>query len=330
MSEQATVQRGSFLEGLASLLRGSAPAESESNKLNQYQTTTQQLDSAVEQLRAKIKAEQQALAAREQTSVGSATLGTKSSKADELHQQQQELQRAVTAMREEIVALHAKLGTGLNESGLNELGDYFASVSPLLEGDDLEARIRNAIVKRVQHELNATSWSLLLQLMDSSNVEWPEPAGLLPNATEEEKKRATLHRITDSEQVFISHNFQQGIEAANGLVAIWKRYPDAGNWLWREVALRGAAAGIRAHLLRKAVEQLRENAESLRSEANKLLAESMAKIQSVLQSGVHSLDDAQKVVSGTEIVVTTLLPDLAWSQVKSQIDKNIAVLLQAR
>lgn len=315
----ASKPSSSFLEGLKSIFQGS-----KSSELNQAITTSSSqsigadLSSSVEALKSAITKQRELIANQSSTSARS-SLSSKTGGPSLEKPQEQEFEQSVRAMQNSIAALHVKLGTGMTEEQIDSFVDFFEQLGDQCQGKDVDSRIRASIAERLQRDLSPISWNIFTQMMESAKICWPEPGGIMPGATDEERSRAVACKMEEAQILFLSQSLKLGVENMRGIVSAWKRYPDSDNWLWQEVALRGVASGIRCALVKEAVDALRANAEQLKAKARELISEQMGKIQGVLSTGLHSLEEAEELVRSTDLVVTELLPDLASQQIAAQI-----------
>lgn len=54
----------------------------------------------------------------------------------------------------------------------------------------------------------------------------------------------------------------------------------------------------------------------------------LATINSILQSGISSIEEAEKVVQSTELVVKNFLPALAWTRAKPAVDSTLSEMFR--
>lgn len=323
----------SFLDGIGSLIRkptGTTSKAVSSTSSDKFHSSTQNLSAALEDLQSTIEKQKEELAKLELSKISSGIDSASKGAAERsLESRQKELESAIEKMHSSIFALHADLQSGLTQQNLDELEKFGSDLLAITQGNDLDSRIRAAITEDLQRRISPLAWKIFMQALEKAGVGWPEPGGLIPGASADQRERVIQHRIMEAEQTFLHQNFQRGVENMSGIVSAWKSYPDPKSWLWQEVMLSAVACGIRCSIMQAAVEKLRSEGESLRAKAAELIDQSMTEIQGVLQAGVRSIDEAEQLVSGVDNVVKELLPNLAWNQAKSSVDEQISRMLKS-
>lgn len=337
MAATETAARGKFLEGLVNIFHSSGPgraeavSKAEAESQRNFQESARDLHSAVEALRSKVELQKIALLKGSSETGFAPRFGDRSAASgpSRAEFQKQELERAVEDMRSSIIYLHSKLGTAITEDAIWDIHAYLEDLHKQTAGDELGARIRAAIVTHVFDQLGAAAWSGLIHSMKRVDIAWPEPGGLMPNPSDADRARATEAHLSDAEELFHRQNMKRGMDSMIGIESAWKTYPDRASWLWQEAALRGVASGIRCEMMREAVQKLRADGDELRAKANAALQEDLARVQASLESGLHSIEDAEKLISGTDAVVRTYLPELAWQHVREAVEAKTSELVKS-
>ena len=73
-------------------------------------------------------------------------------------------------------------------------------------------------------------------------------------------------------------------------------------------------------MIRDAVEYLRAHGPELRAEGEGLLQQEIEAVQQALSSGVRSVEDADKIMSGAAGLLERILPDLCWDRVRPMME----------
>jgi hypothetical protein len=332
MSETTAQTKAGFLAGLSAIFHSSDQKEAQqkgntNTTLNsEYTASARELDNAMKSLKLKIE--------KQRDELSSQTGKTYSAGADETDQSQntkdlklKNLHLSISQMQSSILEIQNRLGITRTSDDSKSMEEFLTNISKQLDEEDLDSRIRKAIMQRLQRELSLVSWNVLMGLMEQKGMVWPEPGGIIPGASAEDKANATAYRLSEAGSTFLGQNLENSIKGMRGVVSAWKSYPDLSSWLWQEVALRGAGCYIRCYLLKAAVEKLQADKDTIRSTANKMLEENISKINSLLQAGVRSLEDAEKVAKGADLVVQNFIPDLAWEHAKPVVDNKVSELM---
>ena len=105
-----------------------------------------------------------------------------------------------------------------------------------------------------------------------------------------------------------------------GIVQGWGGdYPDRGTPLWEECVLEGVAAALRAQLLKEFVETLLQDRDALLAKVEAAIGKELEAVQTLLKTGVTSVDEASEAVAGPFRVLHDVAPKLAWEQIRSKL-----------
>lgn len=227
------------------------------------------------------------------------------------------------AMREDIVKMHARLGTGLSGADLDTIQAVVAELDAMAAAGKgssaLLPRARYAIVEKLRVESGEFAVARVVALLERQKMEWPDPSRPPASATPEEIERARRRRLADLRSAFLGESLARTAELLQGVVKGWGAdYPERGSPLWEGVVLEGVAAGVRGRLLREFSEIVRRDRERLVSEAEAAVGKETAALQKTLAEGVHSLEQASRAVDGALAVLDEVLPAIAWERVRSQ------------
>ena len=242
---------------------------------------------------------------------------------------EQELAVSQRRMRAAILKLHGQMGTGIGEAELEGLQAFLTEINEIVsaaEPQSLDAKIRAALCRKAFEECGPLAWDCLNKLMERSDLQWCDPGGLLPNSSPEERAQAREHRLGEVKELFLKQSMGSGLKLIVGVVGAWKSYPVEDCWLWKEVALRAAATGMRALLLKTAMSRARQDSVQLRTKAEEILAEGLQKVHQLLDHGVQSLEDADRMVSSSMTIIDEVLPGLAWQHVEQLVLAKAAEL----
>jgi hypothetical protein len=278
------------------------------------------LEAAVRALNARI--EEQRSAASAGPGAGS---GVRKPTPEELAaERERRIEAAHKAMREDIEAMHAKLGTGIAPADLDAiaalLGELEAEAAAGKGSHELLPRARYAIAERLRAEAGELAVARVSALLRQHGMGWPDPSHPPATATPEEIERAHRRRLADVRRAFLGDGFARTAESLQGIVKGWGAdYPDRGSPLWEACVLEGVAAGLRGQIVRRAVELLRRDRDELLRQAEAAVGEETAALQQALAGGVHSLEEANRAVQSALQVLDEVLPAIAWERVRAEL-----------
>lgn len=309
--------RRGFLDSLGRLFRSTPePAEAPSAPAGGF---AQQFDAAVRDLNEKIVAQRE-------TRAGGPGIGASGGQTSE--ERAAERAKRIEAVRremlEDIVKMHARLGTGLSGADLDAIHGVLEELADMAVAGkgshELLPRARYAIVEKLRVESGGLAVARVVALLQRQKLDWPDPSRPSPSATPEEIERARRRRLAEVRSSFLGDNLARTAEFSQGIVKGWGGdYPDRGSPLWEGVVLEGVAAGIRGQLLRDFLELVRRDRDELLREAEATIGKETAALQQALAAGVHSLEEASRAVEGAFKVLDEVLPAIAWERIRAQL-----------
>jgi hypothetical protein len=307
-----------FLDGLvARFRRGPEQTLSEKAPTASSQDLRREFEAALEGLTRKIEEQRR----RDQEALDGGERGEKTA-AERAAERAKRMDVAHRAIREDVVAMHACLGTGLGNDDLTDLRVFLEEVdalaAPGAESHELLPRARYRIAKRLGHEAGELVLARLRLMLEKAGVAWPDPIRYHPSATAEDIEAARRRRFSEMREQFLARGLPKTAERVVGVVGAWGAdYPDRGSPLWQEAVLEAVAAGLQAQLLRAFVERLRSDREIVEAETDRLIGPQLAAVQKVLESGVASVEEATRAAAGALRVIDEVIPDLAWKHLRS-------------
>jgi len=318
--EQPEGRRFGFLDPIANLFRErEEPDSAKPEATSEIDTLLENFDSALDGLDQKIEDSRRAAEAARRRSISGAV-----SAEDRAAASQARMEKAHREMREDIVKMHARLGTELAGGDLEKLaGDLAALHEEVVDGKNshsLLPRMRYAIVDRIVEEAGEIAVARIAALLREAKMSWPDPNTHRPSATPDEIERAQRRRIADVREGFLARDLERTAEQVVGIVRGWKSdYPDRGSPLWEDCVLQGVAAGLRGQIVLEAAELLRRDREKILEQAQALIGKELGAIQAALEGGVTSVDQARRAMSSALSVLDQVVPEIAWKQVASQL-----------
>ena len=233
-----------------------------------------------------------------------------------------EIERAHSQMLQAILTCHKDLGTGLDESRLKELHDLYEEIpQPEEHGrpTSLQNMIKYATAKLFHEELGPPSWQKLLTALAAKGIEWPDPEGLSPNATAEEKEKARAHYQARNESAFLERPLRHSGDLIIGVVKIWRAsYPTPSSGLYRETVYEAVASAFRAESLERALKLASDVPEELVKKIDSLLTEELGVVYRALNKDDLTLDEAHQANQVTSKAYCCIIPRMLWNHVKSQ------------
>lgn len=227
------------------------------------------------------------------------------------------------AIAEDIVAMHEKFGTGLTRADLESLQSGLSPLLPYLakEQGGMVERTYYHVLKRVLRESGAIAWNELQDWMRQAGLQWPEPGGLSPKATAEERAAARVTNARTFEEIFRVATPEQICERVFGVVPIWRAsYPPRDSDLWFEQCLLGVAWGRQLQLFEAGAELLMgPEGEEIKGKLREAAREALIQTKDMLRQGNHSLWDVNSVLISTDRLASTVAPDLVWEWLQPRI-----------
>lgn len=234
-------------------------------------------------------------------------------------------------IREDITALHMKMGTSLDVNRLDERRPILIELEELVSGQrgsGFETRLRAAVVRSVLERCAKLVWPALVATMERAGVAWPEPEGLPPWAEKGDMARATERMVSETAEAFFTCNPGKIAERMFGVVSVWKaNYPQRESAQWRTLAIQAVGYGLLAELMFEATMKLRHEAESLKAQAVRIIAAETTNVQRALDAGV-SADDIDQILEEVSEMCEAVIPELAWQTVARQLDTKLKSIVR--
>jgi hypothetical protein len=322
MNQKEKAGRLGFLDSLGRLFRAEEAQEqapTASEETGRFGRLEAEFETALRGLTEKIE-EQRAQS-------GAPGAGPRGRSAEDVAaERQRRMQDCHRAIREDIDAMHARLGTGLSAAELDAIGGLLRDLDAVAtEGKDSHAllpRVRFAIARKLQDEAGELAVTRLVALLERAKLEWPDPTRYRPGAEPEEIERSRRRRLAEVRESFLAQNFARTAERAVGIVRAWGGdYPDRGSPLWEESVLEGVAAGLRGALLKEFVEVLRRDRELLFSRTEASIGKELAALQSAVAGGVRSIEQANAAIASSLGAIDEVVPKIAWEHLCAQLPR---------
>jgi hypothetical protein len=328
MSERERGDRLGFLDSIGNLFRGKkavTAAAPEAPGANRFAQLEKDFESAIARVN-------QQLEERSRTSAGAAARGgdvagpaaTAKSAQERAAERARRIETTQREMREDIEKKHAQLGTGLSGAELDELASFLRELEAASAADrssqTLVPRARFAISEKLRAEASELAVARIVALLQREKQGWPDPTRYSERASEDEIERSRRRRLGEVREAFVRSGFERSAERMFGIVRGWGGdYPERGTPLWDECVLEGVAAGIRAKVLKEFVDVLRRDRDALFAQLETAVGKQVEAMQSLLETGVTSIEDASRAVAGPLRVIDELAPKLAWEHLRSQL-----------
>lgn len=174
----------------------------------------------------------------------------------EVERKQAQRQEAIRLFREDILAMHHALGTGLEARQLARLGPMLLAHLQARAGHaTLEEQIDAAVGQRLYEECGRLAWQRLEVLRTQAGEIWPVPESLASSRTSRELEPVLEQHQLEVRQIFLARSPADCARLLQGEVDVWCHvYPERGSWLWRQTALQAVGAALRAQLFIAALE----------------------------------------------------------------------------
>lgn len=274
-----------------------------------FNSALQQLNGKIEDLR------QQQLAV-----TGAGPVAAKS-------QAEERRQRMVLAHQQiltDILAMHRKLGTGIDQPDLDVLVKFLGEcVAKVNEGATLQEVMpccRRGILLRFHREAGGTAWAELEGLMSVAGVDWPRTTQRDPFESDDVFAHRLQLKHGEAFKDFVNYDIGRSAELILGIERAWQSdYPEQGSPLWRELVLDGVATALRARILQRFYDLLVKNKEKIVARAAELVGRELGTLQAVLaEKNLGSLEDARRVAMASSRVLDEVIPEIAWQLIRDE------------
>lgn len=239
--------------------------------------------------------------------------------ADELALEEREAARG--RLESDIVALHVRLGTGL-ESQLATLSDWLRGHAPRIATleEGTERRIDAQVLQRLFERAGLLAWERLEELMALAEEPWPVPQSLLIGRPEEDAPRVLEQHRRELQEDFIAADSERVADLVQGEIRAWSHYyPDSTTTLWQEVALRGVASALRIQLFQSMIGEWERRPEELEVRIAAVLERELRNARALLSEGVQSLDQARRLTGEVDRACGLVIPDMVWDFVGQRL-----------
>lgn len=318
MAERQNESKLGFLESLTRLFHGKAEEEpaKESREVAAFDALANNFEAAIRDL--DDKAEEWRRERFADSAEGGGTAEEREAR------RARRIETVHAAMREDIVAEHGKLGTGLAASDLGPLASYVRDVAAQAEhgrdSHELLPRAQFAITERVNREAGELAIARVVASLQREKRDWPDPTHFRPSAQPEEIERSRRRRLAEVRASFLHQDLRRTADTMLGIVEAWgSDYPDRGSPLWEETVLEGVAAGFRARIVKQALDLVSRDREQILVEAEAAVGKQLSAIREVMAKGVTSLEQANRAVASSLRVLDQVLPEIVWKRVRPEL-----------
>lgn len=234
-----------------------------------------------------------------------------------------------SALRREILDLHARLGTGLEAEGLGRLRRALAAhaaPASLPAGASVSERIDWQVLRHLYHRAGERAWDRLQELRDRSGVAWPTPPDLALGRTEDEHRSAVEQSLADARLAFLLCPARATADQMEGWVAVWSHYyPPPGSPLWRETALAGVGGALRAVQFLAVLEAWLWRSPALEERVRLLLEERVRIVLALVAQPRPSAAEAARVAGSVDRLLGADLPAAVWEEVADRLSWDDAL-----
>lgn len=232
-------------------------------------------------------------------------------------------------MLEDILEFHRKLETGIDRAELDRLvglgHTWMEETRAAMDTGDLAGRTIGAVIGGIYRHVGELAWDDLRKRMADHGVGWPDPAGLPPHCDPADLERARKLQDVRERNDFVETKAVLALDRMLGIVEVWRAaYPDRGSKPWVSTCLRGVAAAVRLRMFERAYHAVQERRADLRRDLTGLLQEKMTEVQALLDKGVTSVAEADRISRETEKIIYQTAPEFVWNAVKDAVVEPVA------
>ena len=225
---------------------------------------------------------------------------------------------------ETIQGLHLKLGSGLDSEMIQSLscstlGHAFGPREPIQES--LEERIEYYVLRELFHRCAERAWTRLQSLMESSSEDWPVPPDLTYRRSPESAAKFARKRLEELRTDFTLAPPIKQAELAVGEVKVWRHtYPERDSWLWLQTGLCGVGAALQLQLFVAALELWLWRGAKLEDALRTSIKKELIEANKLLNHGVVTLEDADRVAARARQVCSEVIPSLVWEFLEPRLN----------
>ncbi|MGE0494101.1 MAG: hypothetical protein AB7S38_33130 [Vulcanimicrobiota bacterium] len=233
----------------------------------------------------------------------------------ELEQRQQARQRLEAA----IMAMHGRLGTGLDHQECQRLSEFVKSHKPGVSAK-LEAEVDQAVMDYLYFKVGELAWIRLSQSMAGPALEWELSAELLHGRPPSEVKTLKTQKTEEMRLEFLDMTPQETAEMMVGEVKVWSTlYPDPGTWLWNETVLQGVGSALRAALYEQVLDLWEQRPQQLDALLQQMMTRKLSEASAALRNGIHSLTEANQILASLRQCCREELPQVVWQYLEPRL-----------
>ncbi len=299
-----------LLHGITGVF-GRAPgrAESKGTREEGYAESAEALGSLLAELKRRVE-ERRAAEHRHSAAISGRLTGLDEEDAQEVRQSR--LAEVHARIRKDVLAMHDALGTGVGAEALTRLDQEMREMCDIMDvsiSAGVEPYVAAMVTRRFFDETGPPAWSRLMDLMGARNIEWPSPDPFTRD-----------HRRAEAEEMFLHASPQVITSLLNGVVSVWQEhYPQPDSSLWESVRLRACGAAIRVQMIVRGIEYVRAHLAELKAQGEALLREEIEIVKQAVDSGVRSIESADRLVAGAGGVLEQILPELCWKAAREKV-----------
>ncbi len=231
-------------------------------------------------------------------------------------------------MAEEILAMHQRLDTGLDADALGRVALFLKEHAPPTEApQELALQVDYGVLNHLWLKVGELAWKQLSEAMGADKLEWELSPEMLHGREPESVVHLKTQREKEIHQAFIALSASQTADLIHGEVRAWTTfYPKKGGWVWNETVLQGVGAGLRARYYEAALSLWEDRPAELDEVLRGMMKQHLAAASKALASGIHSLDEANSLVSGLRQCCRETLPKTVWKYLEPLLLKEFAGL----
>lgn len=239
-------------------------------------------------------------------------------------EEQQKLHQEQLALRSDILDLHARLATDLDEVELERMGESlrqhcrdFRAPRP----DELNEIAMLSIMVRLHQESLEWAWQDFEKRLNKAGLAWPEPTGLAPHADATEvAEHRRLHR-QQLHQRFVDGPFLRFADLMIGVVPVWRTlYPQRGGAVWIESVYEAVAGALACRRFAQLEALAERDRDELEKQIAVALAGQLAPLQQRLTAGVSSVMEARNLSDQAIAVCQRTAPEIVWNHLSRQLE----------
>lgn len=239
----------------------------------------------------------------------------------------QERNQAQETLFSEVIRLHSRFGTGLDEKALWTLHDFMVKLCKheifCSSEDALHQHLESNVLHFLRRKALETAWDRIEEVMERFNMPFPISSTVGGRDPAHNEQIAREARRT-AKETFMKLAPDQLAELVLGNVPVWVyAYPAQESYLWRLTALQSVAAGIAADFFMQALALWEKESPGI---LKGIEHEFLQRVDTLRRKGESATDlrEIHEISVALRRISTEEIPEHIWKSLKPHLEKALS------